>query len=215
MTATVGIILDFAIYISGIIALVRFKSINPAFYPFIYCTWIGCLNETLSTILIYNGYHSLLNSNIYVLIEAILFLQFFNKLGTISRSMFQWLLVSVVLVWISENFILGSITRNSTYFRIYYSWVLVLASIHTINDLITSGTRKLETNSTFLICIGFVIYYTYKILVQAFVIYAVMQSQSFLMSIYVIMFYINFGTNLLYAVAVLWMPRKLGFSMRY
>jgi hypothetical protein len=215
MTPNVGLILNFAIFLAGIIAVVRFKNINEVYYPFIFCTWIGCLNETISTVLAFSGHATLINSNIYVLIEAILFLQFFYKLGTLTRTMFVALLSSVVLVWISENFVLGSITHNSTYFRIYYSWLLVLTSIHTINDLITSGTKKLETNSTFLICIGFVIYYTYKILVQAFVLYGVGQSRSFLWNIYVIMIYINFGINLLYAAAVLWMPRKIGFSMRY
>jgi hypothetical protein len=65
----------------------------------------------------------------------------------------------------------------------------------------------------FLICNAFIIYFTFKILVEAFWLYGVNESVNFQAMVFDISSYINVFTNLIYALAVLWMPMKRVFTM--
>ena len=60
----------------------------------------------------------------------------------------------------------------------------------------------------FLISIGFIIYFTYEILVEAFSLYGLNNSLEFQKNVYMILTYLNLFVNLLYALAILWIPRK-------
>jgi hypothetical protein len=205
---------NFSILIAGIFALLQFTKMDKAFYPFVFFLWAGCLNEVLSFILILNGKQTLLNSNIYVLIEAVLLSWFFKEMRLLkNQRKFTVLLIAIVLVWIAENFIFGSITRNSTLFRIFYSFIVVILSINLVSKIIFSS-NPIFRNSAFLLSICFIIYFTYKALFQAFVIYGFTKDMRFLVRIYFIMIYINLGVNLLYAVAVIWTPRKVKYLLQ-
>jgi hypothetical protein len=204
---------NLSIFIAGIIGLVRFSRIDPAYYPFLFCLWIGCLNEVLSVVLIANGGKTLVNNNFYVLIESLMITWFFYKKRLFKKPpLFAVLILSFIVFWITETLIRG-ITSNSTYFRIFYSFAIVIMSIHMVNEIIFTE-KKLTRNSVFLLCVCFIVYFTYKALLQAFVLYGVSRS-SFLLHIYVLLIYVNLGVNLVYALAVLWMPRKMKFIQPY
>lgn len=207
--------LSFSVFISGIIGLIRFKGISVTFYPFIFCIWIACINEVLSFILITNGFSNYINSNFYVLIEGCLITWLFKNLRLFGKAefLFYVIIASFIAAWILETFIFGKITGMSSYFRIVYSFAIVLMSITTINKLIVSTRKNIINNATFLLCIGFIIYFTYKVLVQAFWMYGLNSNHDFLVRVYYILIFINLFTNLIYALAVLWMPKRLGFIL--
>lgn len=73
--------------------------------------------------------------------------------------------------------------------------------------------KNILKNSIFLICAGFILYYTYKVFVGLFWLYGLNKSMEFTLNIVIIMIYINFITNLIYALAFLWMPTKHRFSL--
>ncbi|MFL5740654.1 MAG: hypothetical protein ACJ75B_10585 [Flavisolibacter sp.] len=202
-----------SILIAAIIALVRFKSISRVYYPFIYCLWIGSVNEILAVILEQRGMHTLMTNNIYVLLESLLLVWLFKNLSLFRyRPKLYYLLIGLFICgWIAENFVFDSITHNCIYFRIGYSFVVVFMSIHVLNGIITYNDKKLLVNATFMLCTAFIIFFTYKILVYAFLIYGSAASMSFIIHLFLIMVYVNLGTNLLYALAVLWMPRKVEY----
>jgi hypothetical protein len=201
------------IFIPGVISVVRFNRINKVYYPFLYCIWVGCVNELLSVIRASHGRYTTVNNNVYVLIEALLLTWLFDRLGIFKRKAAFFIMIGILIAsWILENFVFGRITANSTYFRILYSFALVLMSITVLNDLVTSDKKNLLRNATFLLCCTFIAYFTYKVLTQAFLVYGLYQSRTFTLSVYAIMKYINLGANLVYGLAVLWMPRKIGFT---
>lgn len=207
--------LNLSIFIPGIVAVVRYSKINKSYYPFLYCLWVGCINEILSLVLILNNHQTLINNNFYVLIESLLLLWFLKETKIVIKEKIFYLLVMIfTAAWISENFIFRSITLNSTYFRIFYSFVLVLLSINTINKKIFLRKTHLLSDATFIICTGFIIYFTYKIIVQAFAIYGFSKQSGFLLNIYIIMYYINFIVNIIYTLAIVWMPRKIKYSLQ-
>lgn len=199
--------LSLTIFVAGVISLIRFPKINETYYPFVFCLWIGCINESLNIYLVINGYQTLLNNNIYALIESVLLIWFLKE-GRLIKKHFIILVLSLIIGWSVETFVIRNITDNSTLFRIFSSLAIVILSIKVINRLIFSQQKHLLKSSTFLLCIAFIIYFTYTVLVQSFVIYGVDRQSTFLLNIYVIMIYVNLAVNLLYALAVLWMPKK-------
>jgi hypothetical protein len=204
---------NLSIFIAGIIGLVRFTKIDPDYYPFLFCLWIGCVNELLSVVLIANGRQTLVNNNIYVLVESLMLTWFFKRKGLFKkRTWFPGLILAFTIFWTTETLIRG-ITSNSTYFRIFYSFAIVIMSIDMVNEIIFTE-KKLARNSLFLLCVCFIVYFTYKALLQAFVLYGVNRS-SFLLHIYVLLIYVNLGVNLIFALAVLWMPQKMKFIRPY
>ena len=207
--------LNLSIFIPGIVAIMRYRFVQKSYYPFIYCLWLGCINESISLYKVFNNSHTLINNNVYVLLESLLLLLFFYRLGlTISKNILFTLSTLFIIAWVSENFIFRSITVNSTYFRIFYSFILVLLSVNTINKKIFTRNKALLSDATFMICCGFIIYFTYKIIVQAFAIYGFSKQSAFLLNIYIIMYYINFTVNIIYTFAVIWMPRKIKYSLQ-
>jgi hypothetical protein len=214
---TLAVIFGFSILIAGIIACIRFQRINSSYYPFVFCIWVACINEILSYILGHTVHNTSVNNNIYILLEFLLFTWQFERWGIFKgyRRLLQAILIITVLFWLTENFYISKINRVTFYFRIYYSFLIVLMSITTINQLIISERKTVARNATFLICLGFLIYYTFKVLTQTFWLYGVSVSREFRLNVIYTMLYINLLANLIYALAVLWMPTKQRFSMPF
>lgn len=207
-------LLNLCIVIPAITGIIRFSKINQIFHPFIYFIGLGTLNEIGSYLIIFNGFSNVIISNIYVLLESCLILwQFRNwKLFKKRRVFFGLVLVTFAVAWLLENFIFSHITIFCSHFRIFYSFCIVMCSIIVINSLITTERRNLLKNSTFLICIGYAFYYTLQILVEAFWIYG-LGDQGFSTNVYYISIIANFITNLVYTVAIIWIPSKLRFTL--
>lgn len=198
-----------SVFLPALIALFKFRQIHKSYHPFIFCLWVGSAAEIISFILVINKRSNHINNNIYVFLEACLLTWFFKEAGLFRKKwLFPALLGLLVSVWIAENFIFSTLTHYSAYFRIIASFLVVFFSIGIINKMLFSNRRHLFGDATFLLCLSFIIYFTYKALIQAFVIYGVSGSNSFLLNIHIIMIYVNLATNLLYALAVLWMLRK-------
>ena len=208
-------LLSYSIAIAAIIGLININRIDKNFYLFITLLWIGLANEITSSILIAYSKPNAFNSNIYVLTEALLVTWFFQRLGlfTRNRKIFYLILLIFSLSWGWENFISGSIFRFGSYFRIFYSFVIVLMSINLLNRLIYEEKKKLVNNPVFLILIGFIIFFTYKALVEIFWVYGLNSSKEFRVAVYRIMTYINFSVNLIYAIALVWTPRKREYTL--
>lgn len=178
-------------------------------------TWLACFNEVLSELLIYRHHFTLINNNIYVLLESILLADFFRRTGSFRQypKQFYFLISIFFTFWISENFIFGTISQVSKYYRIFYSAIIIILSINLINRLILSYRKRLQYHVDFILCCAFITYFTFKFLIHAFLIYGLYSSKSFVINIYNIMTWINLVVNLLYAVATLWMPKRLIFTL--
>ena len=207
--------LSLFIIVPAIIGLGRFSKISKAYYPFIYCIWIGLVNEILSCSLMLNGHYNTVNSNIYMLLESILLTWQFKRWGLFQKK--QWLLPLVMIViamaWILENFVFFSIHHFSSYFLITYSFIISLMSINNINKLIVSERKKLVRNPTFVLCVGFVIYYTFSVLSEVFYVYGLDGNPSIALKMHSIAVFTNFISIILYSFAILWMPSKQKFTL--
>jgi hypothetical protein len=208
---------SFSIFIAGFLALIRFPKINRVYYPFLICVWVACINEPLSLLLVNHNQNTIINNNVYVLIEGVLLTVFFKNLGLFKndKKLFYLIIFGLILEWLFENLILHKITSYNIYGRIIYSFIIVFMSLNILNKQIAFGTKNIFKNSTFLLCLSFILYFLYKVVVYAFWIYGESSSHTFLLKLFSIMIYVNLLSNLIYALAVLWMPRKIGYTLPY
>ena len=217
MSFEVIVILSFSVLIAAGISFAKFSKIRSVYYPFIYVIWLASLNEIISYMMVRNGMYNIINSNIYCLLESLLLLWFFKNIGNFqfNKWMYHLLASGFVISWILDNFIFHSLTRDySSWFIIVYSFPVVILGINAINRLLIKE-RELLRNPTFLICIGLIVFFTYRIVVEVFWVYGLQSSGSFANKVYNILSIINLLCNLIYALAILWMQKKQAFTLQY
>ena len=159
MSYTVFIVIGFSISIAAIIGWIRVRKIDSAYFPFLYVLWIGLATEIISYIITHLGYSNSVLYNIYVLIEAILITLQFQRWQLFERVKFLFiaLLISYVIFWSVECFFFDRISATASYFRLYYSVVIVLMSIDVLNATLMRESRNILKDPIFLICIAFII----------------------------------------------------------
>jgi hypothetical protein len=210
-----NIILNYSIVIAALIAAIRFKIISTDFKPFIFLIWLGFFNETLSLILIYDRGYNTINSNIYVLFESIIIFYQFYVWQTVSLRFLYGLIIIVFIIWVADNVIWHPLSGNNSVFRIVYSLLIIACGIKQVNRLLTTERISLIKNPVFLICTAFLMYYSCKAFVEVFNAYHLQVSHAFSRHIFTILYVADFLSNIIYATALLCIPRKQVFTMPY
>jgi hypothetical protein len=215
MWITIDTVLNLTIWVPAIVGAIRYKKINSAYYLFIILIWAGIVNENFSIYIINKGYYNIIPYNVYSLIEAFLVICLFKrwKLFNAQKWIFYVILMLFSLVWFIEVIIVTRFREFASYFIIVYSFTIVLCSINQLNKLIVTSEGNLLKNATFLICIGFILYFTYSAFVETFLKFDFYNLPLLRQRIYSIVVYVNAFVNLLYAYAILWIPKKQNFIL--
>ncbi|HEV7330499.1 MAG TPA: hypothetical protein VGN63_05615 [Flavisolibacter sp.] len=210
MDVSLIIALSFSIFIPVAIGMIRFKKINPIYYPFLVLLCLGAINEVISYFLIKAHHSNAVNNNLFLLAESLLILYQFKQWRLFTGSLRVYYVFSglVAAFWLTESFIIGSIHIFNSYFIIANSLLVVLLSITMISRLMAKRRKILWRDPVFILCAGFIFFFTYAIIVEAFYIYGLAASNLFQRYVFRILAFVNLFTNLLYALAVLWMPRR-------
>jgi hypothetical protein len=219
MDATLRFILSLSIGIAVIIGIVRFRRIDSSYYPFIFVCIAALAVEIMHRILMNNGllkaFVFLLNT--YSYIDFVLFLWLFHYWGLFNRRKSTFIAIASVffIVWIVTNIIFTSfVNKVNWYFCILYSFALIFFSVSTFNRMVVHERSSIYKNPKFWICIGIIIFYSFFILFSSTGISLFKDNHSveFKRGLQAIMVYSNLLVNLLYAVAVIWIPRKKNFT---
>lgn len=210
-------IYSYSILIASVIGAVRFKSILKSYRPFVYLMWVGLANEIISTIAISLVHDTTVNNNIYTLADFGLVVMLFMHWDEMeNKRKFLWgVLVVGLLVWVTDNLVLHSLTTISSYFRIIYGVMIVFLSIEELNRVLFTEIRHSFKNAKLIICIGFIIAYTYQAVFEVFGVMNLNFSRHFYLGLYLILIYVNLFTNILFALAMLWVPTKRQFTLPY
>jgi hypothetical protein len=201
-----------------IAGLIRLRRIDKTYQPFFVLLIIGFLTEVISFILIKQFHRSnAIPTNLYTAVEACLIFTQFHVWGLLRNrnGLFYGLLLVTLLGWATENLFFGKITEFSPYFRIFYSFFIVLLSVNKINYMITHDNRNLFRNPKFLICIGFIIFFIYMIIYRwAYQVSITSRSETHITDIIIfLMAYVNALTNGIFAIAFLLIPARVRFKL--
>ena len=206
----------YSILVPFVIGCVKFSKLATTYIPFILFITVGFLAELLSQIIIENGYSNNIVLNVYSLFQSYLIFWQFKNWGLFSRNKnhFPFLLIFFTIFWLIENVQLRFTHAVNSNFLIASSFVIALMSITIINRLIFKEHGSVLKSAAFLICFGWMLYFTYSVLAEAFFLYGLAKKDPhFAARVYAILLYINIFTNFVYATAILWIPTKPKFIL--
>jgi hypothetical protein len=213
------------IVIPFLMGVLKYKKMDGSFRPFIFLLFAGILAELSSFILIALLHRSNAPAiKIYSLAECIIILWLFCRWGLFDsrKSYFYILLIICIIFWLLEEIVFGGILNFIPFFRIFYSFLIVLISINQINYLMLVNVgRNLFRNARFIICIAFIIFFIYQILYEAayFVADHSTENYSLTNNIISLFGYINLLVNILYIAAVYFIPqgglRRFGKNINF
>lgn len=217
MMFILALISGYSISLAAVMGLVRFRQIHRSYRPFIFICLFGLLNEIVSNICAYRFRNNSINYNLYSIAEALLYLWLFRSWGrfTHRRYSYGFTLIILLIAWIYDNLVLNSVFTDNSLFWVIYSFCLVFLAIDEINLVVMSGRVPLLRDSRFLICAGLVIFYSYTAMIYIFLFLKLNFSERFYSNIYLFLQAINFLVNLVFALALLWAPKKIRFILPF
>ena len=206
---------SYSVVIAMTIGLVRLGQMLRTYRPFVFILVLSFLGEVVNTLMVFYYQTNAVSANVYVLFECYLWLWQFYCWGAFKKKhLHLWMIVSALtVIWMIEHIWMARIGSFSSFFRISYAFILVFLCIDQLNGLIMNERKTLLRNSRFLICLGIVFFYTYKIMIEAFYLFELTLSQAFHFYLYFIPVYMNLFVNLVFALAALWIPTRQRFTL--
>ncbi|MBA2499265.1 MAG: hypothetical protein H0V30_06015 [Chitinophagaceae bacterium] len=215
MSFQLSAILSLVIGIPAIIGLVKFKRLEKSFRPFIALLWVGFINEVISIYCIYEFGNNMVNYNFFILAEIMLILWQFRSWKLFTHyKVYVSLQIMVVIAWCTETLYINNIYSLNRYSLILFSFIIVVCAIFQVAFMIFSHTNKLLQHATFIICIAFIVFFSYTIIAESIGLYGLQLSKDFRVEVQTLFVYVNLFTNLLFILAVIWMPTKLRYLMQ-
>lgn len=222
MSESLQFILSLTISFAVIIGIVRFQKIDRAYYPFIYYISLMLVVEIVVRLLAESGANDVIRTmmNIYTLVEFSLLAWLLHAWGLFNRNktFFVALMCGFFLAWVVLTTIVDSIVYGQNfYFRVLYSFTLVLFAVSTFNKMVINHRGSIFQNAQFWICLGIIIFFTFFLLDNATKLSLVRHtiSKDFKQNLQKIIVFSNLLVNFLYVVAVLWIPRKKNFMTSF
>lgn len=218
MDITVRFYLSLSIIFAVIIGIVRYRKVNTSYYPLLYNVFLVLLVELSAMALMSSGKPKTFTAllNLFSITDFILFTWLFHNWGLFNRrkDVFIYIIAIFFIAWVILTLFLDGLTFPNFYFRILYSFALIFFSVNTFNKVVVHERGNIFRNPKFLICLGIIIFYTFFVLVCVTNVSVVRQSVTKLFRSHLqeINVYSNLLVNLLYAVAILWIPRKQNFT---
>ena len=199
-----------SVLIPAIIGLIRLRNVDESYRIFVIFLWLGFFAEIANRLLIVSIKTNAPSWNIYNVLEFITLMTLFRKWQIWKGREQGYLpfLIFSLLIWIVDVFILGSIYQFNSYFGIYYCFVTVMLAITNLNRQITSEKGDIMRSPQFIICMGITIFFTYRIFVEVSLMPVFSISGDFFHRVFDIQVYVNLLVNLIYAIAILCLPRK-------
>jgi hypothetical protein len=199
-----------AIVIPVAIGAMRLKRLDKNYYPFYLFLLLGLTAELASFVFI--NVFKIGNASVikvYSLLECciIIYQMYLWQNSDKYKKLFTLLAGICITFWIIETIVFLNINTWSPYFRVFYAFVIVLLSVNQINSMMFNTDLVLSKNPTFIICLGFIIFFLYQIIYEAS--YFIGSDKSIVANHFIIGFgYINFAINILYAIAVYFITAK-------
>jgi hypothetical protein len=208
-----SLLMSYSILIPALIGIFRFTSIHSDDKPLLAIIWLGALNDLLSILFIYRHNSNTVNGNIYVLIEALLFTFMFYRWKRFSFQRFLLLTSLLTAVWFIDNLILHTLATTNSGFRVLASFVLGFFAVSMINNLLLQRIQIFK-HGRFLLCLGMLLLYSYKAFAEVFYSIPFQMTPRFYQNVFGVLVVMNFIANLLYAFAVLCLPKKPAYILR-
>lgn len=196
---------------SGAIAsLIKIKKADQAFLPFILLLWLELMDEITGISLMKPEILPDDQFNLFLLTEALLITWQYRRWGLFGQHTIYYYFLQSGFIggWVAEHLLSIDSTAFNSYFITVHSVIIALMNINMLSKTMFKDPFYLFSNPVFLICAGLAIHFIYAILEESFGFYGLHASKHFRMIIFQIPYYICLFTNLVFALATIWIPTK-------
>jgi hypothetical protein len=182
---------------------------NKLFLPFLLLIIVSGLVEFTALLLRYQSLNNVWLYNLAILAQFYFMIWQLSKWGLfrIDSIVVKISLALVSLLWIAEMYYYRNQNLNN-YTLVLGSLLLIVFITAYINRLIFENVKFLLTDSRFLICIGYLIYFTISLIIFIFTQNGKDFSAGFFTNIWAIHNIINTFTNIIFTVALLCIPKR-------
>jgi hypothetical protein len=206
-----------SILFPALLGIIYFRRFHKSYVPFLYVIWMGLVNDITGSIgaIVYRT--TTATSNIYTLFDFLLIILVFwswSNNSNIKKYLIALMFIGAC-IWIGDNVIFHTLFIFNNKFRIFYSFVVVALSIWELNKVLFTERKSIWKNARFLICAGFILFYTYRAIFEIFYAIDARFSNNFYSHIFDILVVTNAITNIIYGLAILCIPTKKKFTMPY
>ena len=203
--------------IPALVASARLPKLNSDFDPFVIAIWLKGLNAVFGYIIEHFGYNNVVHYNIWYLLDAFVLLWAFRKWNLIeSKKLYKYLVFAFGIFWLVETIFFSELSGDyNSYFRIISIFAVILMSIGMINILLLKATVNPLKNSIFQICCTLIILHTITVISEAFFAYNLILGNEFRIYMDHIITFIDALCSLIFALIILWLPRKQAFTLQY
>ncbi|MFT3825814.1 MAG: hypothetical protein QM731_17985 [Chitinophagaceae bacterium] len=189
---------------------------DPAYYPFLYYAITVLIVEVTVYLLMRAGLPQVYIAviNIHTLLECWFFSWLFHNWGLFNRNrtIFLSIAAGFTVLWVALTIFVNGITHSNFYFRVLYSFALIFFSVSTFNKMVVQERGNIFKNARFWICLGIIIFYTFFTMICVTSISWQHVSKLFRRNLQSINVFSNLFVNILYAIAMLWIPRNKRFT---
>jgi hypothetical protein len=218
MNNEVQFILSLSIAFTVIIGVIRYKIIDPSYYPFFYLAGISLLVEILSFILKKNKMYETVSvmMNVFYFAEFFFYTWLFHAWGLFNFNRTVFLLITGIffIYWAALIFAAGTVKKPVYYFPVVYAITLLFFAVTTFNKFVIQDRGPIFKNPKFWILTGVIIFFSFYLLIESanLSVFGKNASIVFRGGLYGIVIYTNVIVNLMFATGALWIPRKKNFT---
>lgn len=208
MGIPISSLLGFAIGVGAIGSLFRVRSTDSTYHPFYFFLWVSFIHEIGDWLLVSQGYITSWNDNVYALVSVLLGIWQFWEWGLWRERDWVFLVLVTMLgiCWLVESCYRMDARAMNSWFLLFSSLSIVLMSIWWISLLFYREEGLLFRNPAFLICFGWLVYYSVYILVESTWINGMISTPGVYPLVYSILAWVELVTGILFALAVKWAP---------
>jgi len=196
MTAAILFFLSLSVAFPILVGFFRWRIIKRLYTPIMVAFCLGILVEIITRYaLTSNQINWVLGNNFWILCESVIIpLQFSVWTAGARRKRLYYILIGIlVLGWVMEHLILGSVQEMHPYFNM-------------INYLVIHEDKKMVRQPIFIICTAFIIFFTYQLVYEG--VFAIISNLDITTktNLNTVFSIINSICNLLYGIALLLVP---------
>jgi len=200
---------------TGILAAVRMARIDSEYHPLVYILLSSGFHQLGDGVLKTQGYQTAMNDNIYGLLEFMLVTWQFYRWGLWrGRGLGVVVVVGVMITgWLVETIWRWDGLRVNSVFMVMRALVIILMSVQMFARVFYTQGVQLHRHPVFLVCLSFIIFYSYDSLVEFFWINGLQEQNMVRQRIFLLQSVVQLFTHLLLFVSFLWIPLKRVYSM--
>ena len=203
-----------SILISALIGIFKARRVDTQYLPFIVLLCAGCVSEMIGYYLVdVKKGSNAVSYNLYCFAEATLLLWQFYRWKVVRQRTATVVAVLFTLWWEMENLVVSSVTEMNSTFIIGYSILVIYWSILLIVNMLFNESYRIWRNPKFIISCCLLVYFIVTTMIELFWFFHINEIAVFKKNIYEIQVFLNLLVNLLFIPAVIWMPRKLRYTM--